>query len=468
MRHRSNKLKSFSFLLASLLFLGSEYALSQKLPESIPFRDGKTWGYSDSLRQIKIQPQFQAAGLFNQGIAVVEMQEGFFLIDKDGNLLTKSGFQKIDILDNQPLAKVNLNGKFGLLDLKGREVMAPILRSVSDFKENLAMANKDGQFGMINPKGSWVIEPKYSWVAGEFSENLMGVRNIDGFRYIDRNGKTAFQAAFDFGFPFSDGYAAVLKNRKIGFIDHTGKEVIPFVYDIPVVRRPVKDAEGHSTGKESMSKDNSKEQFRFLNGIAKIHQEGLFGFIDKSGKTVIKLVYEELSEFNDGLSLAKKEGKWGMIDLSEKIVIPFKYEEIGPLCEGLARAKKEGKWGYINQKGQKIVDFEYDHAWDFKNGKATVGNFDHQGRLFGQIDNEGKLIIPLIYEVIAGGQELVFTDGIAVVRLDDYFGAIDTKGNEVIPFKYRLLDPFFLGLAAEKTQFGIIGFLDRYGNEYWK
>ena len=48
----------------------------------------------------------------------------------------------------------------------------------------------------------------------------------------------------------------------------------------------------------------------------------------------------------------RKGDKWGYIDKKGKIVIPIQYDDAWPFSDnGLARVKVNGKWGYIDKKG---------------------------------------------------------------------------------------------------------------------
>ena len=65
---------------------------------------------------------------------------------------------------------------------------------------------------------------------------------------------------YDFAGVFSEGFAAVKLNGKYGFIDKTGREVIPCKYDYT---------------------------FKFSEGFAAVELNGKYGFIDKKGKPLL-------------------------------------------------------------------------------------------------------------------------------------------------------------------------------------
>ncbi|MBK7505883.1 MAG: WG repeat-containing protein [Bacteroidetes bacterium] len=47
-----------------------------------------------------------------------------------------------------------------------------------------------------------------------------------------------------------------------------------------------------------------------------------FGFLDNSGKEVIPLIYDDAFRFSEGLAIVEKNGKSGYIDKTGKEVIP--------------------------------------------------------------------------------------------------------------------------------------------------
>ena len=65
------------------------------------------------------------------------------------------------------------------------------------------------------------------------------------------------------------------------------------------------------------------------------------GYVDKSGKVVIKIELEEASIFNGGLARVIKGGKWGLVDRTGKMVLSG-WDYIGEFTEGLATAKWRG------------------------------------------------------------------------------------------------------------------------------
>lgn len=119
-----------------------------------------------------------------------------------------------------------------------------------------------------------------------FHDGLITLRHplTQKFSYFDRNLKPAFAGEFRNADPFFEGLAAVQNDNGLwGFIDKTGQEVIPFIY--------------------------TKKPWPFHSGLARVeNKEGSVGFIDKKGELVIPTRYELASNFDKGVSMAKKIG----------------------------------------------------------------------------------------------------------------------------------------------------------------
>ena len=120
-------------------------------------------------------------------------------------------------------------------------------------------------------------------------------------------------------------------------------------------------------------------------GVVVFERSGKYGFLDQTGKQVVPFKYKVIrvlyfgvfrsaneNAFSEGLAAVKLDDKWGFIDKSGKQEIPCKYENVGFFSEGLAPVKLEGKWGYIDNTGQEGIPCKYDDAKRFYDGVATV------------------------------------------------------------------------------------------------
>src|SRR5881394_2007889 len=98
--------------------------------------------------------------------------------------------------------------------------------------------------------------------------------------------------------------------------------------------------------------------------------------------------------------------KYGFIDHTGKIVIRPMFDEVGRFSEGLAAARVNGKFGYINELGNFVIKPQFTLAEEFSEGLARVESADkpsYTDKEFrvnipdGYIDRSGKLVIPAQY-----------------------------------------------------------------------
>lgn len=113
--------------------------------------------------------------------------------------------------------------------------------------------------------------------------------------------------------------------------------------------------------------------------------------------------------------------------------------------EGLSTVLDRGtvKWGVIDEEGKEIVPFIYNHARMYNDGLVAVKK---DGK-WGFIDKEGKIIIPFIYL-----DAEYYSNGLASVKNEQGWGFINIKGKIIIPFIYEGIDYDFS--FDEKNNYG--------------
>lgn len=255
---------------------------------------------------------------------------------------------------------------------------------------------------------------KYAWIE-PFSEEMAEVELDGKWGFVDKTGREIIPPKYDSVGPFSEGLAVVRMgtstNSKAGFVDKTGREVIPLKYE--------------SAGD-------------FSEGLALTKVNGKQVFIDKSERQIISLNYENMDSFSEGLAPAKSNGKWGFIDKSGSQIIAFKYDLVESFSENLALVTLGGKKGFIDKTGKEIIPIKYNDAESFAEGLAIVEINNKKGA----IDKTGKEIIQLRFSELGK-----FSEDLAAAQLDDKWGFIDKTGKEIIPFQFEEAGKFEEGIA---------------------
>lgn len=290
-----------------------------------PFeRDGR-WGYIDGTGRIVIPPTLPWAEPFHEGLAHVQAT---------GRVL-------------------GLEGRWGYIDKTGKLVIPAVRTRIIDeedggesaFHEGLAIFEAEGEDippkkGFIDKTGKVAIPARFTYVY-PFSEGLAAAtedeRGEGGWGFIDANGKWVIAPQFEWATSFKDGMAGVNRKKDCGYIDKTGAQVV----QLP--------APG---GRE----DCASAWDEFDDGLSRWLFGNKYGFVDRTGKTVIAPQFDLTFEFSEGLAAVEVGKKWGYIDTTGKMVIePQDITDAKPFHNGLARVVREGpEVEYIDKAGRRV------------------------------------------------------------------------------------------------------------------
>lgn len=197
--------------------------------------------------------------------------------------------------------------------------------------------------------------------------------------YINEKGEVAFDKKFDDAYPFFDGLAKVIMNKKCYFIDEKGEVVI----DASEYRNVSHFSEGVAW---AVGKTIANETFA----------------IDKTGKVLFQLNGRAESFFYEGLAAFRldKYGPIGFVNTKGEVVIEpkFHFPDIYRFVNGLVCVGDENTrtFGAINTKGELVIDYQFNKPFMFdQNGCAVVYVGDNQTGTYGLINGEGKFLIEL-------------------------------------------------------------------------
>ncbi len=209
---------------------------------------------------------------------------------------------------------VKKDGKSGVCDKKGKEIIAPAKYDVVFRHENgeyfydFEVKSKD-KIGVCDSNGKEIVEPKYDAVYRErdcYKVNCYKVMLKGKMGVCDPNGKEIIAPKYDHIFYSEIGgqdYYKVKLNGKLGAYDSNGKEIIPPKYD-DIYRGP---------------------------DYYEVKLNGKEGVCDSNGMEIIAPRYDEVVCLkNEGHYYYSVElkGKEGVCDISGNEIIPPKYKTL--------------------------------------------------------------------------------------------------------------------------------------------
>lgn len=391
--------------------------------------DGKTlaFGVIDKTNNVKIPFEYQCLLPINDKyVAYTE--------DRIYEVSEKNNYSALEF----PTSGHYVNITFGIVSIAGKKITNSVFSTIWGEKSGEGFIvsitvpirnNSIQKYGIINSEGDYVVAPKYDRISyneiddlfkttisysetGRYPfEQLTNEVSIDGHFVVHNANGTVSKVPVgiaDWCGPFSDeGYAKVIKGGIKGKINNANQ---------------------------------------------------LVSFIDEKC-IVIPEQYDFACNFNFGYAPVSKKGKFGIIDTKQKEIIPCRYEYIEPLSSTRFKFKEIDKWGIIDEKENIIANPEYlsisHQSEEFFKVELSVRNgsciFNH----YGIVDNEGKIVIPIICSSIS---EISYNDNVFWIADTQCQQAIYTKsGDMIIPFIYDDIelkdDKFVCRVYEQKDSF---------------
>ncbi|WP_239542955.1 WG repeat-containing protein [Micromonospora terminaliae] len=200
-------------------------------------------------------------------------------------------------------------------------------------------------------------------------------------------------------------------------------------------------------------------------------EQELWGYADAEGELVIAHRYAEVQPFHEGLAWVRRPeaSRWALIDTTGAALIEANngYRAVGSFSEGLAWVSMDGKGRWMAVDPTNIVKIPpgYEDVRPFRGGLAAV----RQNGGWGAVDRTGQVVVPTRYHGLAttladGRQVDGFTeDGLAVVELAGRRGVVDRTGRALVTPAYPVLvvHPVAFLVSDESGRWGA---LDRRGD----
>ena len=353
-----------------------------------------------------------------------------------------------NLLYEQNALKVEQNGKYGLISMKGKELISVEYEEISPIigVENSYKIKKEGKYGIVDHEGKIVIEPQYVDI------DILGKDNKSGFIVKDDLGK----------------YGIVdYSNNKILEIKYNSIQKV-FANDLYVATDEEKQKLIKNDGTEVL-----KEGFSEIKEILSSQENAVifvnnnkYGIMDLSGKVLINAEYDFLTEAKTGFFIAKTGDKYGIIDINKETKIAFDYNSIvynkkadfyiledsnfnsnvlnsnlETKLTGLILELNEDK-GYIKIRQEDNTKY-YNFKFEEKQEKDLYPNrtlfLDKKDGKYGYLDKNGKNVVDYKYDDATEQNDFGFVG----VKVDGKWGSLDTKGNVVQDPTY-ILDDYLL------------------------
>lgn len=369
-------------------------------------KNGAIYGYINNKGEYVIEPKFEGAYDFNENcVAIV-------------------------IKDN----------KYGVIDLLGEYKIYTIYDSISNFRESRAVYSKDGSMGIIDEDGNVITKKEYG-IVGEFHDHraVVGDSKSGNYKYgyIDREGKELIHLKFERADDFKDDIALVkVKDNEYSLIDKEGKVLNSY--------------------KHYLVSQYGDGLMMFSEKI-----DGPYGYIDIEGNEIITPRFTSTSEFVDGIAIVSVEenynGPYGVINKKGEYVLTPIFSEIRYLGEnrlalGMPIGKPLGDDKFIapsifaigDTNGNILTQFKYYAVGNYDKGVTYASN--NTSTFF--IDKNGKVINTL--PKVKGSGELMIKDDIIYANIDYSPYYLTRSGKLIYKPNYEIILDYVYSVIKEK------------------
>ncbi|MES2513638.1 MAG: WG repeat-containing protein [Bacteroidota bacterium] len=198
----------------------------------------------------------------------------------------------------------------------------------------------------------------------------------------------------------------------------------------------------------------------YSTSVKSYSKEELTGFLNKYpdypfNETILKEI--ALSQ-HVLIPLKNTADKFGFIDTLGHWIIEPQYDDAADFSEGFASVCKNDSCFYINKEGQKVSGHYFEEAESYKDGVAIV----KKDNLYFMINRSGQFISKGYQDISESSEKLY------VSKSNNLYGAINAKGEIVIPFSYKKLGNFKNGYAYYlAAQYGLVDVTNRLLQANW-
>lgn len=257
------------------------------------------WGLISKNEGVIYNCIFNSISAYNKDFICAQHNGNYVMLDLNGNILNGATFMDMYSLDDHVVRACNSIGEWGFLDSRGRPITAFEFEAIT--RENIGdmfdekgyyLVKKSGKYGVVDGRGTLIIPTDYDHISYEEQSGLISLIDVQGFcNYFNTHYgiKILPPSTYTSLGYFSEGMAFFYKaNGKKGYINKFGEEVIKNV--------------------------KADYIFEFHDGLARVSVGGKSGFIDKSGKLVIPKRYNFARDFSEGISSVSDDRGTFLID----------------------------------------------------------------------------------------------------------------------------------------------------------
>ena len=338
------------------------------------------------------------------------------------------------------------NGKHGIYYKSGKQCIPIEYDEIERLYTDYWLTTKDGEVGLCWSDGKQIFPTNYKDISiirrKESGKYDFFIVKKDKYAILDSDGKAIFPTQYD-KIRHRDDYWILENSSATDCLFKSGelvKGITINYYDIPFLHQ---------------ENGQTKKYYDFKKG-------DLWGIIDEDGRIRIPAQYQKylrlvnhLNENSPIRLIAYNKGKCGIINFENQIILPFEYHRIMKTALGyIIEVETTEGWQLFNLQSNRIITpFYYEEStsdanyiylskahfktpfdpqkeqiilpWEYTTVYNIPGSHNftvEKGGLFGVVNSENKVLVPLIYK------DMISTNrpNMLVIEKNNQYGIINT------------------------------------------
>jgi len=330
----------------------------------------------------------------------------------------------------QQLFPVEIKGKFGYMNNEGKMIIPAVYDYADDFSEGHAVVALNRMPCLINMENKRIIDTGLYQNIGMLSEGLISVSDFKRNRYyVNLNNEFVIQLPDNTyeARNFHDGYAVISRQVEYHEIKF-GKDVGTVIYVFAYIDK---------NGKQ-VSTIEYEDADDFFNGFARVKKNGRFGLVNTRMQEVIPTRFERVGDVSQNRIVVSENNKFGAMDTTGRWAIKPSYELLFPATDGMMGFMQKNLFGFIDLNGTEKVPAVYPSIKPFAEGKAAVLK---DGK-WGFINASNEWVLRNVFDDAS-----VFSEGMCAVLYKRQWGFIDATGKVAVPAQFDAVGSFSNGVA---------------------
>lgn len=387
---------------------------------------------------------FDEYSKFNLNYAKVSISGKFGYIDNKGTQILPIIYDSIFESNDDDIEIVEINNKFGIINRYNKTLLTEVkydkilpfqTNNTNDVykskyfnKEGFAAVQINDKFGFVDLNGKELTSVKYDHIICSIEYESGG---SSGYSEWNRDYYDNTYSYTTYTYYFDNRFCGEIDDEKV-FVDIKGREI--FGYDNCCFLENgfvlVNIGAEFSMIYYESDYDPYSTIERKTDTVIPTFKGGKWGVLNKDNEIIIPIIYDKIELLIDIFFKVELSKMFGIYSDNGNVIIEAKHDEILILDKHFI-VKLDGKYGIISKIGIIIIPLIYDTIKKL-NDLFIVFN----GNKWGGFDENGCTVIPLIYDSISNIDELF------IVELNNLYGCLNIEGVIVIPIEYAIIYHF--------------------------